>query len=374
MTGSNPKHQIPEQQSSDKLEVILFGSGYGESILVHCGVEGWIIIDSCLTRDSVLPAPLYYLESIGVDASTDVIAVVATHWHDDHIKGMSQIAKKCSAATFYISAALMTSKDSKKFRTLVLDSSISRLANLNADSASGVKEFREVLETLHARGDKSKLIFALEDKLLLERKGLSLWSLSPHSSIFHKALDAIIAQIPDAKGCIKRIKAPLPNFTSIVLWLKHENTRVLFGADIEEANEHKGWSLIIDGKKPSIIDIRGSLYKVAHHGSDTGHHDMIYESLLEKNPLCLIAPFNRNPKLPKQEDLQRILKFTNAAYISTSSQLSKPKKALDRIIKSKLSEHNASLLYPTFSYVKAAWENNQWNVETVGSASECSSM
>jgi len=85
---------------SDELEVSVFGPlrGFGESIVVHIGSGQWIVIDSCCSSDGGRPAPLIYLESIGVDVSTSVCMVVASHWHSDHIEGLGAIFKNCEQA------------------------------------------------------------------------------------------------------------------------------------------------------------------------------------------------------------------------------------------------------------------------------------
>ncbi|MCY4287950.1 MAG: MBL fold metallo-hydrolase [Aestuariivita sp.] len=90
----------------DVVEISVFGPGYGESILIHVGSRRWIVIDSCLVDDRRTPAPLKYMSELGLDASADVCAVVATHWHDDHIKGLSTILHACTDADFWYSAAL----------------------------------------------------------------------------------------------------------------------------------------------------------------------------------------------------------------------------------------------------------------------------
>lgn len=94
-------------------EVTLIGTGggYGESILVHLGFNNWIVIDSCVNPNTNESLPLWYLESIGVDVSKDVKLIICTHWHDDHIIGISTLLKKCLNAKFCMSKA----SDTKKF-------------------------------------------------------------------------------------------------------------------------------------------------------------------------------------------------------------------------------------------------------------------
>jgi glyoxylase-like metal-dependent hydrolase (beta-lactamase superfamily II) len=99
----------------EEIEVSIFGPGKGESVLVHLGSNDWIIVDSCINRRTRgLPA-LDYLDRIGVDASSHVRLVVATHAHDDHFAGISEMLERCDAADFVCQTALV----SEQFLALV---------------------------------------------------------------------------------------------------------------------------------------------------------------------------------------------------------------------------------------------------------------
>ena len=75
-----------------EFEITFLGPGYGESIVLHVGSGIWVVVDSCIDSDGTSSA-LNYLESIGLNPSRDVALIVATHWHDDHIRGMSQLKR-----------------------------------------------------------------------------------------------------------------------------------------------------------------------------------------------------------------------------------------------------------------------------------------
>ena len=88
-----------------EVEVTVFGPGYGECILIHVGSNQWVVMDSCVGKDKE-PVALTYLKSIGCNPDQCVQYVIATHWHDDHVQGISKVLESAGNATFFISTAL----------------------------------------------------------------------------------------------------------------------------------------------------------------------------------------------------------------------------------------------------------------------------
>jgi glyoxylase-like metal-dependent hydrolase (beta-lactamase superfamily II) len=147
----------------DEIEVSLFGPGYGESIVLHLGENAWFIVDSCIDPAKREPAPLTYLHRIQIDPATSVQQVIATHWHDDHIRGLGRIVQVCGSANFVCSAALRD----KEFLTLV--TAYGQRAMM---TSPGVREFYEVIQALDARRQRqypSSLIFATTGRCLWRR-------------------------------------------------------------------------------------------------------------------------------------------------------------------------------------------------------------
>ena len=103
MRGRLGGHTAPKP---DELEVSVFGSGIGECIVIHLGNEQWMIVDSCLDKNTREPVALRYLRELNVDVATCVPLVVVTHWHDDHIRGSARVFANAKRARFVCSAAL----------------------------------------------------------------------------------------------------------------------------------------------------------------------------------------------------------------------------------------------------------------------------
>ena len=81
----------------NEFEITLFGPGYGESVVLHVGNGAWIVVDSCIDKENT-PVAIHYLNRLGVDPAEAVTLVVATHWHDDHIRGMARLVAACTNA------------------------------------------------------------------------------------------------------------------------------------------------------------------------------------------------------------------------------------------------------------------------------------
>ena len=91
---------------SDQFELTLFGPGYGECAVVHVGANRWIVVDSCLDTTTRKPAVLEYFNAIGISAQEAVRLIVISHWHDDHVRGLSDIVSSCPNALVCCSLAL----------------------------------------------------------------------------------------------------------------------------------------------------------------------------------------------------------------------------------------------------------------------------
>jgi glyoxylase-like metal-dependent hydrolase (beta-lactamase superfamily II) len=88
----------------DEIEVSVFGPGIGESIVVHVGNSKWICVD-CAKYDNKA-WPTYYLSKLGVPVEGSVSLIVATHWHSDHVDGLSEVVAASQLSPFVCSQAL----------------------------------------------------------------------------------------------------------------------------------------------------------------------------------------------------------------------------------------------------------------------------
>src|SRR5262249_47658562 len=139
---------------------------------------------------------------------------------------------------------------------------------------------------------------------------------SPSDEEFVRFLMAMAALYPQPGTTKFRIPDPSPNELSDALWVQVSSFIILLGAELEEHGEiERGWSAVIASRNRPTG--QADLFKIAHHESETGHHDDIWKVLLHPQPIAVLTPWNRGSKLPTREDCTRILQKTCHAYASS---------------------------------------------------------
>jgi hypothetical protein len=115
----------------------------------------------------------------------------------------------------------------------------------------------------------------------------------------------------------RRLPNPVPNDLSIATWIRIGDVQILLGADLEEHGvEGRGWTAVLaSNTRPLGL---ASLFKIAHHGSVTGHHDGVWAEMLAESPIAVLTPWTLGAsQLPQRSDVDRINGLTANAY-STS--------------------------------------------------------
>lgn len=306
---------LTDAPGQDVIEVSIFGPGKGESVLIHLGNDDWVIIDSC-RKNGVIP-PLAYLRQIGVDLSTRVRLLVVTHAHDDHFAGAAEIFEECRAATLVCSAAATADE-------IV---ALIRLEKRNPHfRASVLKEFSELHRLIKERpriDGRKPLRFASDLKELLrlessDRPSAVVTALSPSDEAISRSREALAAEFQSVRDRPRAVSID-PNELSVAVWVTVADKTLLLGADLEVGPEGCGWKAILSTFRPSV---KASLFKVPHHGSVHAHHDGVWESLLEGDPLALLAPYRScSVPRPAPDDVRRICGLTTSAFISASAKV-----------------------------------------------------
>lgn len=291
----------------DEAELIVFGPGYGEAIAVHFGDGCWLLVDSCLTPSNKVPASIDYLNRIGVPTSS-VRAIVASHWHDDHVKGLAAVVKACPHADLFLSG-VFNNAEAAAF-----------LAAYGGDDAAvhtgGTKELHAALMVAESSICVLQRSIILEDRSIQGRYMRAV-ALSPAPPVVDHFIAHAAKYLAAESLPIQHAPGLKPNLEAVVISIDLGGDGILLGSDLEDHGE-MGWSAIV-GNEWCLKNQRASAYKVAHHGSVTGHHDDIWKNLLTSQPTSVLTPFHNGAhKLPNPDDQIRIAGLSRSTFISST--------------------------------------------------------
>lgn len=283
---------------------------------MHVGAGQWLIVDSCIDQQTKKIPVLTYLAQLGVDTSRDVVLVVGTHAHDDHIAGLSRILDECKASTFVCSSALT----SEEFMaTVEADADIERLFRKRIRSE--YRKIFEIIENRGAVGSAPTAMRAVELRELWSRRGseqvpsASAVSLSPSDHAVTRSLQALAGGL--AKTADRRLITLVdPNEFAVAMWVTVGEVSVLLGADLTAGPAGCGWSAVVSKFFPTD---RASAFKIPHHGSPNAHHDDVWSQLVTDDVIALMAPFRMGHRpLPADADIERIRMTSSALYCSAN--------------------------------------------------------
>lgn len=305
----------------DEVEFSAFGPGYGECLLVHLGGGEWMVVDSCVHegRHPVLD----YLRRLEVDVAVAVKLIVATHWHDDHVRGMAELVTACQSAIFVCSNAIRP------------DEFIGTFAYLpeppTPGVSSGVQEMKRTFGVVTDRRGSAK--WALQDRVLYERSptqalpiGCRIRALSPSDEAVTRSYRTIGGLLraadrdSDGGRKFRRVGRPERNEGAVVVSVDievapmGERTCMVLGADLQE-DPHHGWTAVV-----AAWHERGrcaEVFKVPHHGSENGHSEDVWTSMLTEEPEVVVCPHvNGRTRLPTDPDIDRLCNLSRNVHIT----------------------------------------------------------
>jgi hypothetical protein len=315
VSGTIDNHTPPEH---DQVEISLFGPGIGECAVIHLGWGEWMIVDSCIDRDTRRPAALSYLNDLGVNIATDVKVVVSSHWHDDHCEGMSTILRAAEHAQFVCSAALTNDE----FFAMVAGAKSAMM------TSSGISEFHEIFEILEDRhltptrpnsiapflAKSGVCVFRRPDG---EARRAEVHALSPSDGALKLSWHQVAQSVPQLGQVKRRAVALTPNQVAVVLWVLVGDVQILLGADLEETSSPTlGWRAILN----SAIKPEGTacVFKVPHHGSSDAYNADVWNSMLSRDPCAVLTPFSTGGRfLPTDADVTRLRSHTSLLYCTS---------------------------------------------------------
>lgn len=309
----------PHRPEPDQAEVSLFGTGYGESVLLHLGLNQWAVVDSCVDHNNGLPV-IDYLDAMGIDPSSAVKLVVASHWHDDHVRGLARLLEVCEQACFSCSSVF-------RYREAMAAARFRDEPGPERRSRP-LRELSRTLDIVCSRlerpGGSTFFVWGeAGSRPIFERRTpfvARIDALTPSASSRLEAVQLLGQQLRVGTDRTRR-ERPHPNHASVVLWVTVGRATMLLGADLENRREHgMGWNGILnDIRRPAG---RADVYKVAHHGSANADEPRIWAELLVDRPPALLAPW-QYPRdsvnyLPQPDDVDRLCALAGELWVAAS--------------------------------------------------------
>ncbi|HJY91361.1 MAG TPA: MBL fold metallo-hydrolase [Candidatus Acidoferrum sp.] len=356
---------ISKPPAADEIEICVFGPGTGETILIHCTGNEWICVD-CTTSEGKC-WPLSYLGQIGVQPDA-VRLIVATHWHSDHVKGLSELVRVCGRAQLVCSGAIR----SDEFKMIVARFS-SEEVGVSRAPLSEVKHCFELLAARKGNPSYKPPNFAHADQTLdrftVGSRTVEVFALSPSPQDRLDALEAFAKYFVPVDEPATGLSPIDQNHASVVLSIRIDDEYLLLGADLERTNsQHTGWNAIVASTiRPQALS---TLFKVPHHGSSNAQSDDVWRLMLIPSACAVVTPYAAS-QLPRPEGLQWLTARTSEAYatsLATGTRIRR-RPEVERIMKESTADYSSQKLPEELGMVrfrKRVGSTDSWTAETFG--------
>jgi len=356
------------------IEVILFGKGIGESVLLNCGNNHWIVIDCCMNLENSLPAPLEYLRSKGLSEDS-IKQIVISHFHNDHIVGMNQLIQVCPNADVFVSKALSIGESLRFFAFQSTQTQKTQIEN-------GLSEFIKVSNILESRNKSYKKVSS--DQLLYQDRinKMQIYALSPSDQDCRNtenAFQRLLFQCNESS--VPAISKNTTNHNCITVlvstqFMDNPKNDVLLGADLEITKDiNSGWDSVVNCTASPDKSVK--VFKIPHHGSQTAYHPTTWDKCMLPESIGILTTYDSS-SLPREEYLQRYKGLTTELYSTTVPKCiaKKEKSAISRKIDKIILEHSKTVIRVSektkkqFGYIRVGKTHTEvdYTVELFGDA------
>lgn len=327
--------QLKKKPNANEIEISVFGKGFGECIIIGCGDNEYIVVDSFINPETKNPIAVDYLNAIGVPLSA-ITTVVLTHWHADHIAGISNLLNLTGQETKIVLSPIINKEKFHEFINLGIK------GNKNSTS-----EFEKVYSLIEKRGAKIIKIANNDTRIFVKNTEpkIEIFSLSPQDEDLIRFINKIIISEDKITSC----EYLEDNLLSIVLLVKFSKDGFLLGSDLENTStDNQGWNAVVNNY--SHTDVKPSVFKIPHHGSENAHNDSIWEKILDQSPLSILTVYNKGFKLPKDSDILRIVKLSKSLFVVGNK--SKKDKEMEHKVRKRMPNAKVEIIPQNIGFVR----------------------
>ena len=281
-----PIAELAGRLVTDRLHVVVFGPGYGESVAVYIPDGGWLICDSLSSAHG--SADLVPAGELLTSRHEVAAALILTHPHDDHVAGFDRLVQRFAAGL------------------------VGRVGiELPEDGFTEGDDAARVLAT----SNRAKALAAISSHW--QRHPDAKWEMSADESprqlgpatieVLHPDNSYVEGAKPDPKQAPNAYSTPV-----LICW---EQARIVLGADLPNAQ----WSYVLaKAREQALADHHG--LKVPHHGSTKSLPDELVRAG-DRNSLVVLAPWhlggNMLPKLGENGGVAWLLARRRAVSLTS---------------------------------------------------------
>ena len=322
----------------------------------------YVVIDSFLSPATKNPIAIEYLNSIGLD-SGNIIGVICSHWDDDHIRGLSDIAASIKGLNVGIPATF-SQRELSKLREYL---SYVR----GAFDHVSINEFTRLMELYD--NNMISFNFCLPHRKLFNHlitaEGLNdidVEVLSPSDKAYSQFIDQLV--IPKEGDLMQSINFS-NNSISVVSVFNLKGRYCLFGGDLE--NGHGEWNEIIN----QYHYPKAEIFKIPHHGSENGYSEKVWEKIVD-NPISIITRFNRGRVFLPEDKQVRIIHNNSSKVFVVGGKSVSANESKHKLLEGLVSQepHQMVRRKEKLGIIRLSYDTNDWRFETFGEVEELPSQ
>lgn len=283
------------------------------------------IIDSFNNPQTKTPQALELLKDLNLD-SQNVKFILITHLHGDHIGGMVELIQKCPNASIFLPAII----NDRSFSSFIFCQESDTIF-------SGTTHIKKLFKFIK---DKNiKVCPVKEGDIIYSSSDIKITVLYPNQEsinyfkdYYKEKFSEVLKNISEEeeyskkKEIVKKVQLGKDfNDHSVVVKINTPTLNFLLNSDLEKhKNSKMGLGYVFN--KLKVGKEKFEIFKVPHHGSETGFDEKLWKSVLTDKAILKLTCWKSGDFLPKDDIIEKILKISNLAY-STSN----PKKSTGKI-------------------------------------------
>jgi beta-lactamase superfamily II metal-dependent hydrolase len=289
--------------------VHVLGPGYGESIVLELPDGQLGVIDAF--QDGMSPPPvLQFVQERWPGKQLLFLAV--THPHADHCRGVTRLCEQLDIGELWVFASFPAQSLQRYFNELCRRGGRDRVEEaLRLPPGSVSLELLSLHQSISIRRRRSSRprprFLRSQGAFLLCDRHIVIHFLTPGDEQIHRYQDALDRNLQDLLDGPATVNPdwvpsePNHNLASGALLLQYGKTRILLMADAETPLWQEWLAEMGHAAQPDLDAVH--FVKVAHHGSQNGYWQPLYDALCRVRPaLAVITPFRRHRSpLPSRE-------------------------------------------------------------------------